>query len=412
MDDPSASPTSVKARNSLLSNSLYPSSSPKPTRRLSSSSSSVYSTCSTSEMSTSRSTGGLFQQTSMALQNFAIESILAASAAPPRLPVAQNKEPLSLPTTTKNFRGFVQKSGPMFWFQDGVEATLMWQDASWTLMWMAIWAVISVYPWMLLLAPSMILSIILVMTHKARYQDSMTHNIARKQVPKSPNSKSKSTVDLYAHNNASPAEVLDYATSLPTATGEGIAQPPLTPNPPHEGTVKYYENLRDIQNMMRMIIDGYDLLAPTVPYLNWSSYTRSLHILQLSLLTTLLMFFVAPYVPYRAVMLFAGEGVFIVNHPWTKPALEGVLKRMETSGQGRKLIRIVKEGGHRVREWIELDGLDDHVWEKGWRNVEVFENERFSKMKKGASSSGVVGGWKWMREWLGQKVQMVGVKIN
>lgn len=327
----------------------------------------------------------------MALQSFAIESVLAASSAPPRLPVAQNKEPLSLPTTTKNFRGFVQKSGPIFWFQDGVEATLMWQDTSWTLMWMAIWAVISIYPWLLLLAPSTILSVILVMTHRARYQDSMTPNILRMEVPKSPASKFRPADEKIP--TPSPAEVLAYSTTFPTSTGEGVVQPPLTPNPPHEGTVKYYENLRDIQNMMRMIIDGYDLLAPTVPYLNWSSYSRSLHILQLSLLTTVLMFFIAPYVPYRLVLLIAGEGAFILTHPWTKPAIEGLMKRIDSSREGRKLMRIAKEGGHQLREWIEQDRLDDYVVERGYRNVEMFENERYLPAKRAASSSGVVGGW-------------------
>ncbi|SJX63200.1 related to PEX29-peroxisomal integral membrane peroxin [Sporisorium reilianum f. sp. reilianum] len=391
MDDVSASP---KARASLFSNSLFPSSSPSPSgRRLSSSSSSQFGSPST-ETSASKSGGGLFQQTSMALRNFALESVLAASAAPPRLPVAKNKEPLSLPTTTKNFRGFVQKSGPMFWFQDGVEATLLWQDTSWTLMWMAIWAVISIYPWLLLLAPSTILSVVLVMTHRARYQDTMTPNIVRMEVPKSPASKSRAADDKSAASStASPAEVLAYSTTFPTSTGEGVVQPPLVPNPPHEGTVKYYENLRDIQNMMRMIIDGYDLLAPTVPYLNWSSYSRSLHILQLSLLTTVLLFFVAPYVPYRAVMLLAGEGAFILNHPWAKPALQGLVKRIDTSREGRKLVKVAKEGGHKLREWIEQDRLDDFVWERGWRNVEMFENERFQPTKRAASSSGLVGGW-------------------
>lgn len=81
------------------------------------------------------------------LQSLAIETLLSStlssiSSTPPRLPVAKNKEPLSLPTTTKNFRGFVQKSGPIFYFQDAVEATLAWDDWVWTSMWMAIWALV------------------------------------------------------------------------------------------------------------------------------------------------------------------------------------------------------------------------------------------------------------------------------
>ena len=57
------------------------------------------------------------------------------------------------------------------------------------------------------------------------------------------------------------------------------------------------------------------------------------------------------------------------------------------------MMKIAKEGGHKVREWIEQDRLDDHVWERGWRNVEVFENERYVPSKRAATSSGVVGGW-------------------
>ncbi|PWY99610.1 hypothetical protein BCV70DRAFT_190474 [Testicularia cyperi] len=409
MEDGTASPSLGRGRPSLFSNSLSSSSASgagSSGRRLSSSSSISNNVGGgASEFSTSTSTrspSSLFQQTSMALQSFAIESVIAASSAPPRLPVAQNKEPLSLPTTTKNFRGFVQKSGPIFWFQDGVEATLMWQDTSWTLMWMAIWAVVAIYPWLLLLAPSTILSVILVMTHRARFQDTMTPSIKQTEVPqpKSPASSKAGTGAPSANATgtggkgaaSTPAEVLAYSTTFPTSTGEGVVQPPLTPNPPHEGTIKYYENLRDIQNMMRMVIDGYDVVVPVVPYLNWSSYSRSLHVLQLSLLTTVALFFVAPYVPYRLVLLIGGEGAFLLNHPWTKPAIEGIVKRIDTSREGRKMVSWLKEGTHQLREWIEQDRLDDVVWEHGWRNVEMFENERFLPTTR-ASSSGNVGGW-------------------
>lgn len=84
------------------------------------------------------------------LQTLAIDALLSStmasvSATPPRLPVAKNKEPLSLPTTTRNFRGFVQKSGPIFYFQDAVEATLAWDDWAWTVMWMGLWAVVGAW---------------------------------------------------------------------------------------------------------------------------------------------------------------------------------------------------------------------------------------------------------------------------
>lgn len=46
-----------------------------------------------------------------------------------------------------------------------------------------------------------------------------------------------------------PSQRLAHAIQKPSSTGQGAVRPPLTPNPPHEGTIKYYENLRDIQNM-------------------------------------------------------------------------------------------------------------------------------------------------------------------
>ncbi|KAN0065597.1 hypothetical protein ACQY0O_000720 [Thecaphora frezii] len=397
-------------------------------RRLSSSSTATSATAASwtppvpsSSSSASATTGAskasnLFQQTTTALQSFALESIISASAAPPRLPISQTKEPLSLPTTTKNFRGFVQKSGALFWLQDGVQATLVWQDASWTLMWMAIWATVSLYPWLLVLSPSAVLCYILISTHRARFEDPMTTANRARQAAQAHPKPAKPTSSAHAHGYAhaqahgygygyarapTPAEVLSYSTGHPTSTGEGDIKPPLVPNPPHEGSIKYYENLRDIQNMMRLVIDAYDALAPLVPYLNWSSYTRSLHVLQLSLLVTTLLFFIAPYIPYRLLLFVAGEAAFILNHPWTLPALQGVSKRIHTSREGRRLVKFAKQAGHRMREWIEEDRLDDHVWEKGWRNVEMFENERLNITSR--SASGVTGTWSAHHLTLGER---------
>lgn len=73
-----------------------------------------------------------------------LTSLLSLQSIPPpnRLPVAKNKESLSLPTTTRNFRGFVQKSGPVFAIQDAVHETLMWDYPARTLCVMAAWAII------------------------------------------------------------------------------------------------------------------------------------------------------------------------------------------------------------------------------------------------------------------------------
>lgn len=131
-----------------------------------------------------------------------------------------------------------------------------------------------------------------------------------------------------------------------------------------------------------MVTDGYDAGAPLVPYLNWSSYRRSLLLLQGSLLLTSVMFMLGPYIPIRPVLLLAGEGAFIANHPWLKPAIDGLLKKVDEEKKtgrtalGRELNRMEassRELQASVRQWIEEDGLDDKIWQKGWRDVEMFE---------------------------------------
>ena len=180
-------------------------------------------------------------------------------------------------------------------------------------------------------------------------------------------------------------------------------RPPLVPNPPAEGSIRYLENLRDIQNMMKMIPDGYDAIVPVVPYLNWSIYNRSLLILQLSILATVLMFFIGPLLPLRLILLVGGEGMFIATHPWIEPIVEAIGKLRSSSAGGKKgeqVRSVVRKRGrelsHRLRSWLELDRLDDTIWEKGWRDVEMFENERLYSKKTTSGSAQAVGakaGW-------------------
>lgn len=58
-------------------------------------------------------------------------------------PLLSARDPLSIPITTVNFRRFVSKSGPVFWFQDRVEEVVMWRRG-WqvTGVWMAAYAFI------------------------------------------------------------------------------------------------------------------------------------------------------------------------------------------------------------------------------------------------------------------------------
>lgn len=341
--------------------------------------------------SPSASLSGRSKLQSLAIETLLTSTLASVTATPPRLPVAKNKEPLSLPTTTRNFRGFVQKSGPIFYFQDAVEATLAWDDWAWTSMWMGIWAIVALHPYLLLCAPTAILAIILIRTHMARFP-------VGRPIDETPASTgwTSSGTEKKELVTQTPAETLAHAVAHPSSTGHGAVLPPLMPNPPHEGTIKYYENLRDIQNMMKMVTDGYDAVAPVVPYLNWSSYRRTLLLFQASLILTAVMFFGAPHIPLRPILLIAGEGAFIATHPWVKPAVTGLLNKLDEEKRtgktplGRelnKMERMNREQQAKLSQWYDEDGLDDQVWQKGWRDVEMYQNERFA-IETAASASG------------------------
>ena len=60
-------------------------------------------------------------------------------------PLLSAREPLSIPTTTVNFKRFVSKCGPVFWFQDRVEEVIMWRKWKVTGVWMAVYAFLCVF---------------------------------------------------------------------------------------------------------------------------------------------------------------------------------------------------------------------------------------------------------------------------
>lgn len=147
-----------------------------------------------------------------------------------------------------------------------------------------------------------------------------------------------------------------------------------------------------------MITDGYDLLAPLAIHLNWSSHQHTLLIFQSLVLATIGLFFVAPYLPYRLILLVAGEGAFILNHPWTEPVLTKLMERIGKGKEGRKLRDTNRKALAQITEWIKMDQLPDDVWTRGWREVEVFENERYTddaSAARAAARSGLGAGGKW-----------------
>lgn len=129
-----------------------------------------------------------------------------------------------------------------------------------------------------------------------------------------------------------------------------------------------------------MITDIYDLLSPFAIHLNWSTPDHTLRIFQSLLLVTLALFFVSPYLPYRLILLVAGEGALLANHPWVQPTISQLSTRFFSPSrrEGRALRSSQRKMMAQLHEWMRMDSLPDEVWERGWRDIEVYENERHS----------------------------------
>ncbi|KAK0541398.1 hypothetical protein OC835_000189 [Tilletia horrida] len=322
------------------------------------------------------------------LSAYALEALLSISAAPPRLPTQKRKVGLNLAVMTMNLRAFTQKSTPVFWFQDNVEATLTWDDPAWTVFCMGVYALVVLYPLRLIPAGAPALLVyILIQTHNARFPD-FPRSQARPGGANAPAASKKGAAPPAALSKIiSPAEALRIATEDPVRhpPSERKAQSPITPELPHEGSMQYYENVRDIQNMMALIAKGYDDISPIMPFINWSSYNFTLVLMQVGIVATVAMFFLGPYIPLQPVLLIGGEALFILTHPYFHPAATTIARKIGESEEGKLMARKNRALLSKVQELLDLDRLSDDVWERGWKNVEMFENQRWMPLSATAA---------------------------
>ncbi|ORY82915.1 integral peroxisomal membrane peroxin-domain-containing protein [Leucosporidium creatinivorum] len=235
-------------------------------------------------------------------------------------PGTGGKEPLSLQQTSTNFRRFVAKSGPIFVAQDAAEAVLRWEDGSKTVFFGVVWAFLCWYPLLLLLLPNVVVASILLYNYQARVP------------PSSPDS--------------------------PT--------PGPTPAPPAEGSVDYLANLHGIQIMMGRLSDLSDFGRSFVPYLTWRDERTSLVLLQLSVLSGVFTFLVAPFIPWRFVFIALGEAALLAGHPIAKTLASEAAPFLQASG---------KRFGVKAARLLEDDALLDEELDSELIEVERFEVE-------------------------------------
>ncbi|KAK9893719.1 hypothetical protein P389DRAFT_191299 [Cystobasidium minutum MCA 4210] len=290
----------------------------------------------------SASVSSLRDATSSSAQNF-ISDLIATSL--PTTSVDGAKASLSLRTTTLQFTRFVHKAGPVFAVQDAIESVFRWQDPTLTLLVGCAWAIICLYPQLLLLVPSASLA----------------------------------TVLLYNHSRRFPPEPISLDNPYQESS---TVKPPPSGQPPTEGSVDYFQNLQNIQELMGRVADMTDAGRQLVPYFNWSNRRFSLVMLQLAsatfILTATLLFFFHSQIDMRYVFLSCGEMALLASHPLSQSALADLSSAPSTK---LRLIKLKALGAQVLQD----DALPDSIVmpnEKGEnqiiKEIVVYENERRS----------------------------------
>ncbi|KAG6808953.1 hypothetical protein H0H92_002254 [Tricholoma furcatifolium] len=268
-----------------------------------------------------------------------------------------NKEALSIPITTVNFKRFVAKSTSIWWMQDRVEEVVMWQRG-WrvTGCWMAAYAFFCYFPKMIFAIPHLLLIGVILAT---------------------------------------------YPYSAPT--------------PPPSDLAIWQANLQAIQNLMGFVADIHDLVVPHIHLLSTSSpYVLISLLLTLPPLALVLS---SAYFPTRLVCLVGGLAPLVLTHPTIRPmhphlihfaqllarsvAVVGVKAYMEFPSRTRRAACFLlnKSGlGRRtpskdpatsskaappvvletlVARLRDNDHLSDACWGSEMRETELWENQRY-----------------------------------
>ncbi|KAH7341656.1 integral peroxisomal membrane peroxin-domain-containing protein [Rhizoctonia solani] len=230
-----------------------------------------------------------------------------------------NRDSLSIQITTANFRRFVSRSGPVFWFQDRVEEIILWKRGwCYTASWGCAYVFLCLYPRILLILPQLILLTIMLINYPGTLN----------RRPGSPNAKG--------------------ASHSPTRSAPQIQAP--------EGSSEWYANLQAIQNLMGAVSDAHELATPIVPHLTWATpATRS--ILYMTIMT--LPIALLPISPQQ-LFLGSGIGLLCATHPFVQSLLPRIIS------QTTPAMRVVWE---RLLDDLRME--ERHVEARGGFRVEL-----------------------------------------
>ncbi|KAI0247627.1 integral peroxisomal membrane peroxin-domain-containing protein [Lactifluus subvellereus] len=233
------------------------------------------------------------------------------------------RDPLSVPTTTVNFRRFISRIGPVFWLQDRVEEVVTWKKG-WkvTVLWMTAYSFLCYYPRLILLFPNLVVLAIIIVAHPPRASSGTGSSIT-----------------------------------------EQIQPPPRSMA--REGSTEWLANIQGVQNLMGLIADSHDAAFPYVLHLTFAT-PHTPHIFTITLLTTLLALPFLPLIPLRPLFLVGGLAPFAFTHPFVQRTLPLLLSTLSLPYWRARLTRLIDD-----------DRLKDRHWQSELRQVELFENERW-----------------------------------
>ncbi|WVQ74087.1 hypothetical protein IAR50_003672 [Cryptococcus sp. DSM 104548] len=314
-----------------------------------------------------------------------VSDLLLSSLLPPNLPkipsggrttgsggpreLTTQREGLSVPVLSNNFRRFVTRVGPIFWLQDRVEEVVFWRKPVWTWGWMLTWTFICFQPRVLLLLPSLGLIVLLLHTHERNHPLPSLLGII--SPPPLATTRVEQTGVSEKTKEDSPDRGAYTSTTTKDESGETVGVP-VVPSKEAESGVDYYMNIQAIQNLMGLVSDAYDYIAPRFAIIQHPSQSASptslpfthTHLILLLLPPTLLLPLTPPQLlPY--LMLPLGVAPPLAFHPNLTPWL--------LSLPNDKRLRKARD---LVEHWLLTDKLPDAFSGKTISQVCVWENER------------------------------------
>ncbi|TYJ56296.1 hypothetical protein B9479_002986 [Cryptococcus floricola] len=277
------------------------------------------------------------------------------------------REGLSVPVLSNNFRRFVTRVGPIFWLQDRVEEVVFWRKPVWTWGWMLAWVFICFQPRVLLLLPSLGLIVLLLHIHERNHPLPSLLGI----IAPAPLATTRVEQQGSEKGQDSPDRLAYTSTTTRDESGQVVGVPAVPPKEAESG-VDYYMNIQAIQNLMGLVSDAYDYIAPRFNVIQHPSQNTSptslpfthTHLILLLLPPTLLLPLTPPQLlPY--LLLPLGLLPPLACHPNLTPWLLAL--------PHDRRVRRVRDI---VEHWLLTDRLPDTFSGKTISQVCVWENER------------------------------------